>query len=262
MKAIILCAGFGSRLGELGKKNSKALFNIAGQPLINWIVGPLINLDFVEEVIVLHNQLFKYNFEHWLEGLEDKRKISLINNGVSRNEDRIGAIGDVERVLRLKSIYSPVVLFPGDTVFTFDVKKFFYEIKRNPENGWLSLRTETSESKRRKCGVVGIGESGKITSFEEKPKVSTEELVYKGPCYLPPTITKILTTYCSSLSSAGDLPDNIGSFLEWATAKFIFKGCIMRSGECIDVGSLSDYRVASGRIKRSLGEEHGEGYML
>ena len=261
MNIIILCGGFGSRLGSLGRDNPKALLNIAGKPLIEWILTQLQDLDFIDAVHVLHNEKFKDQFSDWDKGSEGFGKVSLLSNGVDAEESRLGAVGDINFCLNEKNIFTPVVVFPGDTVFTFNVKKFFYELKRSPDTGWLSLRKEVSESERRKYGVVGLEPNGTISSFEEKPKESSEENVFKGPCYFPPTVTKYIPDYCSGLIGAKELPDNIVSFISWAMTKIKFKGCVMHSGECFDVGSYKDYRSATGRIRRSLRDD-GEGYML
>ena len=170
-------------------------------------------------------------------------------------------MGDIKLAVESQEIYGPLVVFPGDTVFTYNIKKFFYEIKRKPETGWLALRKEMNETERRKYGVVGMDADGVITSFVEKPESSIEENVFKGPCYFPPTLTARIGGYCADIKGRSDIPDNIGSFISWALGEIKFKGCVMHSGECIDVGSYSDYRSASGRVRRSLGED-GEGYLF
>ena len=257
MKAIILCAGFGSRLGSLGRDNPKALLDVAGRPLINWILDQILDLDFIEDVYVVHNDMFEDRFVSWWEVYKDKRRVKLINNGISDEAKRRGAIADISKTIDKQSIYGPVVVFPGDTVFTFNVKKFFYEVKRSPETGWLSLRVEKDEKKRRNYGVVGMEDGNIISSFNEKPAESTEDYVYKGPCYFPPTVTSKLRKYCTGLKRSGTLPDNIGSFITWAIKVIKFRGCVMHSGECIDVGSFKDYRSACQIIKRNIEDENG-----
>ena len=262
MKAIILCAGFGSRLGSLGRDNPKALLDIVGRPLINWTLDQVIELDFIKSIYVVHNTLFEPKFQNWHKSYKHKDRVRLINNGISEESSRRGAVADIAKTVDKQSIFEPVVVFPGDTVFTFNVKKFFYEVKRRPELGWLSLRVEKNEKKRRSYGVVGLNNDGVVTSFNEKPAESTDDYVYKGPCYFPPTVTSKLNSYCSGLKEEGTLPDNIGSFISWAINRIKIKGCVMHSGECIDVGSFSDYRSASQRIKRNLEDDHGEGSMF
>ncbi len=58
MKAIILCAGYGTRLGELGERCSKALLDIGGKPLIEYIVDKINEIDDVNEIIVVSNYKF------------------------------------------------------------------------------------------------------------------------------------------------------------------------------------------------------------
>ena len=262
MDIIILCAGFGSRLGSLGRDNPKALLDVAGRPLIEWILLQLVELDFVDTIYVAHNDLFSDRFSDWHSGYSCRKKVILLNNGVAELAGRKGAIADISEAIEGESLYGPLVIFPGDTVFTFNVKKFFYGVKKNPEAGWLSLRVEKDEKKRRKCGVVSLSNDGNISSFVEKPDESKEDYVYKGPCYFPPTVTSKLKKYCATLRRQNLVPDDIGAFISWALRRIPVKGCVMHSGECIDVGSFRDYRTASQRVKRSLEGGYGEGTLF
>ncbi len=52
--AVILAAGAGSRLGELGKRHSKAMLPVAGRPLIDWVIDRLCAAGIEDLVVVGH----------------------------------------------------------------------------------------------------------------------------------------------------------------------------------------------------------------
>lgn len=54
MKAMVLCAGMGSRLGELTRERPKPLLEAAGYPLLSYILGNLKKHAFQDVVINLH----------------------------------------------------------------------------------------------------------------------------------------------------------------------------------------------------------------
>ena len=52
--AVILAAGAGSRLGELGKRYSKAMLPIASRPLIDWVIERLLQAGIGRIIVVGH----------------------------------------------------------------------------------------------------------------------------------------------------------------------------------------------------------------
>lgn len=52
--AVILAAGAGSRLGELGRRHSKAMLPVAGRPLIDWVIERLAIAGVARLVVVGH----------------------------------------------------------------------------------------------------------------------------------------------------------------------------------------------------------------
>src|SRR5690606_28958688 len=54
MKAILLCAGYGTRLGDLTRECPKPMLDLEGRPLLAWLLGHLRSQCFREVGINLH----------------------------------------------------------------------------------------------------------------------------------------------------------------------------------------------------------------
>src|SRR5262249_4562893 len=54
LTAVILAAGAGSRLGELGKRYSKPMVPVLGQPLIEWVLRRLATVCIERTIVVGH----------------------------------------------------------------------------------------------------------------------------------------------------------------------------------------------------------------
>ena len=65
MKAIILAAGYATRLYPLTIDKPKALLPIAGKPILDYIVDEIETIKEIDEVIVVSNHKFYPNFESW-----------------------------------------------------------------------------------------------------------------------------------------------------------------------------------------------------
>ena len=70
-QAVILCGGFGSRLGSLTRKVPKPLLPINKKPFLNYLIEYLIRYDFKKILLLCH---YKKN-----QFLDFKKKISKIN---------------------------------------------------------------------------------------------------------------------------------------------------------------------------------------
>ena len=79
MKALILAAGYATRLYPLTKDKAKPLLEIAGKPMIERIISKIEELD-VNEIIVITNNKFYSQFKAWSENFNSKIPIKILNN--------------------------------------------------------------------------------------------------------------------------------------------------------------------------------------
>ena len=97
MKAIIPAAGYGTRLRPLTSYIPKALIDINGRPVIEYVLDKIAELNCVDSLYIITNNYYYTQFCRWLDALDKKRydfKIEIINDGTNNENERLGAIGD------------------------------------------------------------------------------------------------------------------------------------------------------------------------
>src|SRR3989344_5668576 len=124
MKALVLCAGYAIRLYPLTKNKPKALLEVGGKTILDHIVEKLEQVPNVDEILVLSNNKFSLDFEQWAKEKKSAKKIKVINDSTLSEEDRLGAVGDIEFAVIEQKISGSLMVVAGDNLFEYSLKKF------------------------------------------------------------------------------------------------------------------------------------------
>ena len=95
MKAIILAAGYATRLYPLTQNFPKPLLPVGGKPILDWLIEDL--RAEVDEFVVVTNHKFSGIFEPWA---ADKQNVRVLDDGTESNETRLGAVKDIQLACR------------------------------------------------------------------------------------------------------------------------------------------------------------------
>ena len=79
MKAIILAAGYATRLYPLTINTPKALLPIGKQPIIDYIVEQIDTIEEVDALYVVTNSRFAQHFTRWAETSKSRLPITVTN---------------------------------------------------------------------------------------------------------------------------------------------------------------------------------------
>jgi mannose-1-phosphate guanylyltransferase len=162
VKALILCAGFGTRLGDLSKNWPKCLMPIKGRPLLEYWLYYLKNAG-------ISNVLLNSHFQsHIIEGFLKRR---CFNNMVELvyEKDLLGTAGTLIHNAHY-FINERVLLAHGDNWTNIDLKPFidFHLKKRNKISLITMMVFETTNPTN--CGIVETNQEGLVVAFHEKVK--------------------------------------------------------------------------------------------
>ena len=105
MKAIILAAGYSTRLYPLTKETPKPLLEIAGKPMIEHILSKIFEIPSVSAIYIVTNNKFFNKFEEWKSSFASNREIKIINDHTNSNETRLGALRDIDVVIGAELVH-------------------------------------------------------------------------------------------------------------------------------------------------------------
>jgi glucose-1-phosphate thymidylyltransferase len=251
MKALLLCAGYGTRLYPLTKDKPKHLLLVGGKPILEHIIQKINEIPEIDGIYLISNAKFFYNFLEWAKDYAysnpTSKRIEVINDGTETNDTRLGALGDILFAVHKKSIKDDVLLIAADNLFEFQLPKMkrqFDERKRT----LLALYDVKDLALARQYGVVETDEGGKLTHFVEKPSNPRSTLISTGIYMIPHKDVKLLELYVKY----GYSTDKIGSFFEWLHKKEDVY-CFVTQEPWYDIGTLEQLEEA-GRHYEAAGQ--------
>ena len=103
MKLIILAAGYATRLYPLTLDQPKPLLTVAGKPMIEHVLDNLATIPEIDHAYVVTNEKFAGHFQAWADGYNAshlKFSMTVVNDGSTDDASKLGAIGDLNLVLR------------------------------------------------------------------------------------------------------------------------------------------------------------------
>jgi len=243
MKAIILAAGYAQRLYPLTKNKSKALLPIAGKLIISHIADSLNEINAIDKIFVVTNDRFYKDFADWKE-MDSRENVEILNDGTTNNENRLGAIGDIDFVIREKKIDEDLFIIAGDNFATFPLKDF-YDFHLKTSHDCVCVNEIDDFGLLKSFATTFLDERGVITQLIEKdPEPKSNLGVYAIYIYKKDTV-RMFSDYLADKNP----PDAPGYFLQWLhKIKDVYAYKI--SGEVVDIGTLESYRDAQERFGR------------
>ncbi|MBP0965635.1 MAG: nucleotidyltransferase family protein [Oscillospiraceae bacterium] len=235
MKALILAAGYATRMYPLTLNCPKALLPIGGGTMLDIIAGKIAEIPRIEEIVIVANHRFYSMIKEWADNFSSPVKVTVLDDGTSSETDRLGAVGDIVYAIDNGNIDDDLLIMACDNLFNFslaDLYRFFGE--KASDCVCAGIMEDTEEIKR--YGVIEADGDGNILSFVEKPRQPRTDLAAYA-IYMYKRETLPLFRQYLSENRGGDSP---GKFLEWLCG--VKKVCAYRfSGECFDIGTIPAY---------------------
>ncbi|HKJ26244.1 MAG TPA: sugar phosphate nucleotidyltransferase, partial [Anaerolineales bacterium] len=163
MIAILLCAGFGTRMYPLTEQVAKALLPVGGRPVLDYLMDQILAMEGLEEIHLVANNRFYSQFETWQKEIAPRLEsagitLTLYNDGVNSNEDRLGAVGDLHFVLEKGNLWGKrALVLAGDNIFMFDLVPLWRQFVQDSKNRILGI-VEEDPAVLRRTGVIGMAE--------------------------------------------------------------------------------------------------------
>ncbi|MFA5092568.1 MAG: nucleotidyltransferase family protein [Candidatus Omnitrophota bacterium] len=243
MKALILAAGYATRLYPLTKDYPKPLLEVKQRPIISYIIEKLNTVSCVDEIYIVTNNKFIGDFCKWAKTINSTKKITLVNDLTKNNQDRLGAIGDINFVIKNKKIRNNLLVIGGDNLFSGSLKGFLGFIKKRKTKVSLGVYRLKQKRDASRYGVVKLDKQKKVISFEEKPQKPQSSLVAMCLYYIPKNHLNLIARYVKN-SRTGKV-DATGSYIAWLKEKINVYGYVF-NGAWFDIG---DYKYLNAAKK-------------
>jgi glucose-1-phosphate thymidylyltransferase len=255
MKAVILAAGYATRLRPLTDDVPKHLLPVGGRPMLDWVLDRVREVQQVDTIHLVTNSRFAPAFCGWAE----PHGVTVHDDGTTSNEDRLGAVGDLRLVIDQAGLEGDELLvLAGDNLFEVSLSRFveWWRAKPQPASavplhdvGDLELATQ--------YGIADTDAEDRIVRFVEKPSDPSSTLASTLIYLLPPGHVSLVHTYLDE----GQSPDNAGSFLGWLAQREPVYGYRF-DGAWYDIGDHEQLLEADNRQRRLAGLPERESYRL
>ena len=174
MIAILLCAGFATRMYPITKNYPKPLLEVGGRPMLDYLMDQLVEIPRLDSLHIVTNEIFYSYFREWEKrwnkiASDNRIKLYLHNDGATKNENRLGAIKDLAFVINLLKKIRPTIVTAGDNIYRFLLEPIIQEFIESKKNIVLAL-AETDHSGKKKKGILELGPDNKVLKFHEEPE--------------------------------------------------------------------------------------------
>jgi NDP-sugar pyrophosphorylase family protein len=167
MKAMVLCAGHGTRLGDLTREIPKPMLPLHDKPMLAYILAHLRNSGFNEVAINVH---FRPEVIRDYFGDGSSHGVKIL---YSDEPNLMGTAGGVKKMENFLRGPEPFLIQYGDVVTDQDfgaMLRFHREHK--------SLATLLLHQRAKSNSIVSLAEDGRIIDFLERPDEETRQGVH------------------------------------------------------------------------------------
>lgn len=236
MICIVLAAGYATRMYPLTESFPKPLLKVQGKPILDWLLEDVDRIPNIDQIIIVSNHKFISHFIAWQGKARYAKPIAMLDDSSVRNEERIGAVKDMQVALSAVPNPTDALVIAGDNVLEFSFSGFvdYYQaIKRS----CVMCYAEPDIARQRKTGIITTDADRRVTSFEEKPATPQSDMaVPPFYCYTAEDLSRIDEAIADGCGT--DAPGSLAAWLSRNSAVYAWK----MPGKRYDIGSLEGYR--------------------
>jgi glucose-1-phosphate thymidylyltransferase len=251
MKAIVLAAGYATRLRPLTDTWAKELLPVGGKPILSSIVESIGTVAEVDEVHVVTNTRKAPAFVEWAKD----RDVTVHDDGTSTNEDRLGAIGDMQFVIERAGIDDDLLVIAGDNLFEFALTEFVRYWASKGTASAIAVRDVGTRELAQRYGIVDLAEDGRVLDFVEKPEDPPSTLAATATYLYHRAHVPLVRTYLDE----GNPPDQPGRLVAWLYRREPVYGWTFAAG-WYDIGDHEQLLEADNRLRAAQGLPARETY--
>ena len=248
MKALILAAGYATRLRPLTENFPKGLLPVGGRPMVDWIVEN-VHTAGIDDVTLVTNARFAPQFDDWAAAAG----VTIADDGTDSNENRLGAIGDIQFV----DLDDDALIIAGDNLFDYDLADLVEFWRSKGSASAVAVLDVRERELAKRYGIVDVDADDRITAFVEKPDDPPSTLAATATYLYSRAHLRLVDDYLAE----GNNPDQPGNFVAWLHSRepvYAFRF----DGGWYDVGDHAQLLEADNRLRARQGLPLRDSYTL
>lgn len=250
MKNIVIAAGYATRLGELTRNFPKPLLKIGEKSILGRMLEDIDRIPDIDEHIIVTNHKFAPIFEKWRdeelgirnEELGIRKPITIIDDGTSTNETRLGAVRDLQFAIEKAQVDDDMLVVAADNLLFFSFQGFvdFAKEKGTP---CIMCHKQPSKEKLQRTGVVVLDENYKVLNMEEKPQEPKSTWAVP-PFYIYKKENIDMIMHAIENGCGFDAPGNLAHYMVDNVEMHAWPMAGTGENLRFDIGSLDTYKEA------------------
>jgi glucose-1-phosphate thymidylyltransferase len=217
--------------------------------MLEYLYEKLARVDDVDELYVVTNARFSGEFRAWAASAERPLPVVVHDDGTTSNEDRLGAIGDIQFLIeRARLAGENLLVVAGDNLFDFELVDFVSFWRSKPGSAAICVHDVGDPARMKEYSMVVLDDDDRVTYFEEKPQAPATTLAAIAVYLYPAAHAALVEEYLAS----GNPPDQPGRFVAWLYSRqpvYAYRF----SGDWLDIGDREQLFDADNRMRERAG---------
>ena len=243
MKNIVIAAGYATRLYPLTENFPKPLLKIGDSTILDRMMADIDAIPEVDEHIIVTNHRFAHIFEEWKANSNYSKPITIIDDGTTDNDNRLGAVRDLLLALEQRDIDDDIMVLAADNILDFSLQGFADYFKEKGTSV-IMCHHEPELRKLQRTGVIAVDPDMKVLEMQEKPAEPVSNWAVP-PFYIYDKKDLPLIRECMEHGCGFDAPGNLAHYLTDVTTLHAWP----MPGSRFDIGSMDSYEEAQRLFK-------------
>lgn len=236
MICAILAAGYATRLYPLTEKFPKPLIKVGAKSILDWLVSDVDASCVVSQFVVISNHRYFRHFEDWTGSTRYSAPVTLLDDGSTCNENRLGAVRDIQFAIEEAGIDDDLMVLAGDNVLDFSLNSFAGYFRARGDS--CIMRYHEPDTRRiSSSAAVEVDADDTVLRMEEKPAAPFSNWCVP-PFYIYARRDLPLVKAAIKSGCRLDSPGSLAAYMAGATRLRAME----MPGKRYDIGNMESYR--------------------
>ena len=245
MKNIVIAAGYATRLYPLTENFPKPLLKVGDSTILDRMMADLDSIPEIDEHIIVTNHRFAHIFEEWKANSGYSKPMTIIDDGTTDNDHRLGAVRDLLLALEQCGVDDDIMVLAADNILDFKLQGFVDYFKEKGTSV-IMCHHEPELRKLQRTGVIAVDADLKVLEMQEKPEKPVSNWAVP-PFYIYSRSDLPLIRECMDHGCGFDAPGNLAHYLAAATTLHAWP----MPGSRFDIGSMDSYLMINDSLSQA-----------